>query len=277
MHTKTDDKKKFRIGSCLIYFVLFNGTIPADADIETDANKLGDVSSGATLEYKPTVNIVESDDGSLAEPVVTKEEVSLKCGVVTWNLNTLNTLSATGRITESGGKRTIKIGGLNSSDVKKYVIRCVHKDAAHGDLRVTIVGSNIAGFSLPFAKDKESIINPEIKAFPMDSDGTLIQAEEEILGLGSLALTLAKGSTTGKTKVNTVIPVATGANTYVYKIDSTAQSVTYDVALTTGWTALVPGTTDIAATAGQVITVAEIGSSNKAKAVGVVTVIDNIA
>ena len=111
----------------------------------------------------------------------------------------------------------------------------------------------------------------------MDADGTLIMYSEEILGLGSLTLTLAKGSTTGKTKVNTVSPAATGTNTYVYKIDSVAQSVTYDTVLTVGWTTITPGTTDIAATAGQIITVAEIDSGNKAKAVGTVTVIDNIA
>ena len=47
--------------------------------------------------------------------------------------------------------------------------------------------------------------------------------------------------------------------------------------LTAEWTTIKPGTTDIAATAGQIITVAEIDSGNKAKAVGTVTVIDNIA
>lgn len=276
-HTNTNDKQKIRIGSGKVYITEFTGTIPEDANFETDANKLGDVSGGATCEYKPSFYTAKPDDGLLSKTVMTDEEATLKLGVCTWNLATLNRLSSTGRITEAGGIRTLKIGGKNNDNGKKYAVRFVHTDKADGDARVTVVGSNTAGFSLAFAKDKETVINPEFKAEPMDGEGTLVIFSEEILGLGSLALTLAKGSTTGKTKVNTVSPVATGANTYVYKIDSTAQSVTYDVALTTGWTALVPGTTEIAATAGQVITVAEIGSSNKAKAVGVVTVIDNIA
>jgi len=276
-HTNTDDKKKIRIGSCLVYIVEFTGSIPADADFETDANKLGDVSGGATLEYKPSFYTAKSDDGTAQKTEITDEEATLKLGVCTWNANTLKNLVTTGAITEAGGIRTLKVGGKNNSQIQRYAVRCVHKDKADGDSRVTIVGSNTAGFSLAYVKDKETVINPEFKIEPMDTDGTLIMYSEEILGLGSLTLTLAKGGTAGKTKVNTVSPAATGTNTYVYKIDSVAQSVTYDAVLTTGWTTITPGTTDIAATAGQVITVAEIDSSNKAKAVGVVTVIDNIA
>lgn len=275
-HTNTNDKQKIRIGSGKVYITEFTGTIPEDADFETYANKLGDVSGGATCEYKPSFYTAKPDDGLLSKTVMTDEEATLKLGVCTWNLATLNRLSSTGRITEAGGIRTLKIGGKNNDNGKKYAVRFVHTDKADGDARVTVVGSNTAGFSLAFVKDKETVINPEFKAEPMDGEGTLVIFSEEILGLGSLALTLAKGSTTGKTKVNTVSPTATGANTYVYKIGSTAQSVTYDVALTTGWTALVPGTTDIAATAGQIITVAEIDGDSKAKSVGTVTVVDNI-
>ena len=275
-HTNTNDKQKIRIGSGKVYITEFTGTIPEDADFETDANKLGDVSGGATLEYKPSFYTAKPDDGLLSKTVMTDEEATLKLGVCTWNLATLNRLSSTGRITEAGGIRTLKIGGKNNDNGKKYAVRFVHTDKADGDARVTVVGSNTAGFSLAFAKDKETVINPEFKAEPMDGEGTLVIFSEEILGLGALTLTLAKGSTTGKTKVNTVSPVATGANTYVYKINGVAQDVAYDAVLTTGWTALTPGTTDISATAGQIITVVEIDGDSKAKAVGTVTVVDNI-
>lgn len=275
-HTNTNDKQKIRIGSGKVYITEFTGTIPEDADFETDANKLGDVSGGATCEYKPSFYTAKPDDGLLSKTVMTDEEATLKLGVCTWNLATLNRLSSTGRITEAGGIRTLKIGGKNNDNGKKYAVRFVHTDKADGDARVTVVGSNTAGFSLAFAKDKETVINPEFKAEAMDGEGTLVIFSEEILGLGSLALTLAKGSTTGKTKVNTVSPVATGANTYVYKINGVAQDVAYDAVLTTGWTALVVNTTEIAATAGQIITVVEIDASSKAKSVGTATVIDHI-
>ena len=44
-----------------------------------------------------------------------------------------------------------------------------------------IVGQNEAGFTLAFAKDKETVVDAEFKASPMDSEGTLIHYEEEIV------------------------------------------------------------------------------------------------
>ena len=49
-----------------------------------------------------------------------------------------------------------------------------HRDAADGDKYVMIVGRNNSGFSLAFAKDKETTIDAEFKAIPMDNEGTLI-------------------------------------------------------------------------------------------------------
>ena len=274
-HTNTNDKQKIRIGSGKVYITEFTGTIPEDADFETDANKLGDVSGGATCEYKPSFHTAKPDDGLLPKTVMTDEEATLKLGVCTWNLATLNRLSSTGRITEAGGIRTLKIGGKNNDNGKKYAVRFVHTDKADGDARFTVVGSNTAGFSLAFAKDKETVINPEFKAEPMDGEGTLVIFSEEILGLGILSLTLAK-ATAGKTKVSAISPAITGGNTYAYKIGATAVDVAYDAACTTGWAALVVNTTEIAATAGQIITVVEIDASSKAKSVGTATVIDHI-
>ena len=102
---------------------------------------------------------------------------------MTWNAETLKKLIARGRLTttaataQAAGKNTLKIGG-GTDDGKKYVIRFVHTDAADGDLRVTIVGKNEAGLELAFAKDAETVVNPEFTALPHDNDGTLIQIDE---------------------------------------------------------------------------------------------------
>ena len=42
-----------------------------------------------------------------------------------------------------------------------------------------IVGQNQAGFSLAFAKDKETVIDAEFKALAQDDEGTLIKYIEE--------------------------------------------------------------------------------------------------
>lgn len=43
-----------------------------------------------------------------------------------------------------------------------------------------MIGKNQAGFSIAFAKDKETVINAEIKGTPLDNEGTLIIYEEDI-------------------------------------------------------------------------------------------------
>ena len=78
--------------------------------------------------------------------------------------------------------RTLKIGGIGNYDSSKYVIHFHHDDKVDGDVRVTIVGSNSAGFTLTFAKDKETVVNAEFDAFPQDKEGTLILLRETISG-----------------------------------------------------------------------------------------------
>jgi len=104
----------------------------------------------------------------------------MKSGVMTWNGDTLAKLSSTARVTENASDHTriVKIGGVGNYDGKKYVIHFVHEDAVDGDIRLTIVGSNQAGFEVAFVKDAETVINAEFKAQPHDSDGTLIVYKE---------------------------------------------------------------------------------------------------
>ena len=61
----------------------------------------------------------------------------------------------------------------------RFVLRFVHEDKAEGDIRITIVGSNEAGFEMAFAKDEETVIDAEFTAFPMDDEGTLLIYTEE--------------------------------------------------------------------------------------------------
>lgn len=75
------------------------------------------------------------------------------------------------------------------------MIHFVHKDETDGDIRVTIVGNNQAGFSFAFAKDKETVIDAEFKAAPQDSEGTLILYEEEMTGVEEAGGTGETGST----------------------------------------------------------------------------------
>lgn len=182
-HTNTDELKRIPLGSGEIYVTEFTGTIPADTVIETKNNILGYIQGGASIEYKPTYYTAKSDNGKASKTVLTEEELTLKLGLITWNTNVLNKLIATGTVTNSddGKKRTLKLGGTANQNVVKYIYRFVNNDKVDGDIRVTVVGSNQAGFSLSFTRDKESAVNPEIKAEPLNDEGRLMIYEEEIL------------------------------------------------------------------------------------------------
>lgn len=174
-------KETITLGSGKLYSVEYTGTIPSNTDLEKESNILGYIQKGASLDYKPEFYVAEDDLGIVKKQILTKEEVTFKSGILTWNAETLKKLVATGRITEDAekGMRTIKIGGINNNDGKQYIFHFVHEDKKDGNVRITIVGQNTAGFSLAFAKDAETVIDAEIKALPNDNEGTLIIFQEE--------------------------------------------------------------------------------------------------
>lgn len=172
--------KRITLGSGDTYCMEFTDTVPEKDAICIDENLLGYISGGATLEYKPTFYNAKDDTGVCEKTILTDEEVLFKTGVLTFNGDTLAKLCSTGRVTDKDNIRTVKIGGVKNSDGKKYVICFHHKDAIDGDIWVIIVGNNQSGFSLAFAKDKETVIDAEFKALSQDNDGTLIQYIEEI-------------------------------------------------------------------------------------------------
>lgn len=169
------------LGSGKIYATVFSGaTIPEDATIETEANRLGHVKGGATLEYAPEFYVAKDDLGQVQKSRLVEEEVKLKTGIMTLNGNNIAKLASTARIDETkAGKRTLKIGGAGNDNGTKYLIRFLHEDSEDGNIRVTIVGRNEAGFSLAFAKDAETVVDAEFTAYPNDSEGTLVIYTED--------------------------------------------------------------------------------------------------
>lgn len=174
--------KTITLGSGKLYCVEYDSStgIPENNVIETEENRLAYIKGGAALAYAPEYYTAEDDLGQVKKRVIQTEEVTFKSGIMTWNGPVLQKLSNTGRVTEENGIRTTKIGGTNNYDGKSYLFHFVHEDKVDGNVRITIVGQNTAGFELTFAKDAETVIDAEIAALPCDNEGTLIIMQEEI-------------------------------------------------------------------------------------------------
>lgn len=178
------DKRKeagvITLGSGNLLVKEYFDVMPAYTDFDDEADLLGRIQGGATLEYKGEWYEAKDDTGKAVKTIITDEEVTLKTGVITWNGRTLEKLSSTARVTEENGIRIVKIGGISHYDRKSYAFCFHHEDKIDGDIWLLIRGVNQAGFSLAFAKDKETVIDAELKGLPQDDEGTLIQYIEEI-------------------------------------------------------------------------------------------------
>lgn len=175
------DKDTITLGSGKVYAAEVTGdTMPDVATLCVEENRLGYIKSGAALEYTEEIAEEKDDLGYVTKVITTNEAAVLKCGLITWNGNTLQKLADRCKVTEKDGKRTIKIGGAGNAQGKYYAICFHHEDAKDGDMWVLIKGRNTAGFTITYGMEAGSLVEPEFKALPHDEDGTLVELIEEI-------------------------------------------------------------------------------------------------
>ena len=174
------DKSTITLGSGKIYLMPFADAMPTVDDICVDENLLGYIKGGAALEYTQETYEEKDDLGYVSKIITTSEEAILKCGLLTWNGETLKKLIARCSTSEAAGKRTTKIGGAGNAQGGYYAICFHHEDKTDGDVWILIKGRNTAGATLTFAADEGTVVEPEFKAMPHDDAGTLVEFVEEI-------------------------------------------------------------------------------------------------
>lgn len=174
-------KENITLGSGKAYIAEYDASkgMPDVAELCVEENLLGHIQGGAELTYTAEPHEEKDDLGLVSKIVVTSEEAVLKLGLLTWNGNTLQHLVDRCKVTEAEGKRTIHIGGAGNAQGKQWVVCFFHEDKQGGNLWVLIRGTNSAGFTLTFAVDAGTKIEPEFKALPQDDAGTLITLIEE--------------------------------------------------------------------------------------------------
>lgn len=174
------DKKSITLGSGKIYLMDYSDTMPTVDAICVDDNLLGYIKGGAALEYTQETYEEKDDLGYVSKIVTTSEEAILKCGLLTWNGETLTKLIDRCKTTTASGKRTTLIGGAGNTQGGYYAICFFYEDKVDGNLWVVIKGRNTAGATLTFAAEEGTVVEPEFKALPHDDAGTLVQLIEEV-------------------------------------------------------------------------------------------------
>lgn len=174
------EKERITLGSGDLMIKEYTDTMPAYTEFDAETDLLGRIQGGCTLEYKGTWYEAKDDTGKAVKTIITEEEATLKSGILTWNGKTLAQLCSTARVTEGEGIRTVKIGGVGNHNGKSYALCFHHVDKIDGDVWVVVRAVNQGGFSLAFAKDKETVIDAEFKCLPQDTEGTLIEYVEKI-------------------------------------------------------------------------------------------------
>lgn len=166
------------LGSGKLYLVDYIGAaIPDDATLEVEANSVGKIKGGASLEYKPTEYEVTDDEGEVVKRVITKEEATFKSGILTWNLENLHKLSPSTYADDAAkSEKKLTIGGKRTLD--NYALRFVHTKDDGNKLRVTMIVTASNGFTLTFQGDKETVIDALFKALSQDT-GTLIEIRDQ--------------------------------------------------------------------------------------------------
>ena len=162
------------LGSGRIYIMQFpsSGTIPADADIEVDANQFGYTKGGATLSYETEYTEISDDCGDVKENFLASDSATFSCGAFMGKPEDILKICPTATSTTDNGVTTVKIGGVSNDNDTKWLVRFKHITK---DLRLTIVGKNTDGFELAFSAEDAVTLEPTFTCSAMDSNGVLAQ------------------------------------------------------------------------------------------------------
>lgn len=179
--------KQITLGSGKLYVVKAtkgsNGTYSVPEGAVSDDNIIGLIKGGAVLNYTSETYTAKDDLGLASKTIVTSEDATLTSGLITWNVETMNTLVATARTaTTTDGKKVVKIGGIDNADNAPYAVVFRHED--EGDKRyvqVTMIATSTGDLAITFATENETVLDAEFTAQSMDNEGTLVILEEGTL------------------------------------------------------------------------------------------------
>lgn len=173
------EAKEILVGACDVFMYQFTGdAVPEDSVIETAEHSVGHCSAGFTVDYKPTKYDVTNHHGSIVKSSITKEEISAKTGIMSWDLEKLSLLSSAEVTVDKEKKlKTLLFTGEGKA-LKTVLIRAVHVKDSGKKLRFTMIGQGGSGFAIAF-ENKEVTVDAELSAIKKVA-GFLASFEEEL-------------------------------------------------------------------------------------------------
>lgn len=183
-------KDEILLGAGEVFLYEFTGVeIPEDDVIETAEHNVGHCSSGFTVDYKPTKYDISNQYGQIVKSCITKEEITAKTGILTWDLHNLTLLSAAEYKEDKVKKEKILQFTGAGKRLKTVMMRFVHEKENGKKIRFTMIGQGGSGFAIAF-DNKEVTIDAEITAIKK-LDGFLASFREELTDEEAAALKVA--------------------------------------------------------------------------------------
>lgn len=172
------DNNDIILGAGELFMYEFTGAeIPTHEIVETVDHNVGHCSGGFSIDYKPDKYDVQNQYGNTVKSFITKEEITAKTGVLSWNLENLSLLS-TAKFTADKTKKVRKLTFGGGGSLKTVLIRFVHTKENDKKIRFTMIGQGGNGFSLEFS-DKELTVDAEVTAIEYIKN-FLAEFEEEL-------------------------------------------------------------------------------------------------
>lgn len=168
------------MGAGEVYMYEFTGdAVPEDSIIETLEHNVGHCSGGFSIDYKPEKYDVVNSFGKTVKSFITKEEITAKTGILSWDLERIALLSAARYVVDTTKKvRKLLFGGEDKS-LKTVLLRFVHIKDNGKKIRFTMIGQGGNGFALEFSGEKEVTVDAEITAIEYVKN-FLAEFEEEL-------------------------------------------------------------------------------------------------
>lgn len=172
--------RDLQLGSGKLYVkkVTDETKIPSLKALCVEANQIGWIKGGATIEYSIDTKEIYDDLRMVNETFIVGEHSKLTSGLLTWNKAVIEAL-INNETVESDGTILVGAQGLTKMDKLIVIFESV-PNSGNVVRRFGMIGVSESGLKLQYQPEDATVVDVEF-AGTADEDGRFIRIEEEIL------------------------------------------------------------------------------------------------